>query len=81
MIKEYFEEKNEKHFLTECTNMTKCGNELTDEQKCKCVKLVADFAVHTFGLGINPNQIKQMAFATIALIEGLKSKTGEPTVS
>lgn len=81
MIKDYFEEKNEKQLLIECTNATKFGIELTDVQKSKCVKLIADYAVHTFGLGINTNQIKQMAFATISLIEGLKSKTGEPTVS
>lgn len=81
MLQDYFEEKNEKKFLIDCTNATKSGDELTDEQKCKCVKLVANFAVDTFGMDINVNEIKQMAFATISLIEGLRSKTGEPTVS
>lgn len=81
MLRNYFDEKNQKNILIECTNATESGNDLTDEQKSKCVKLIADYAVDIFGLGINKDQIKQMAVAAVSLIEGLKSKTGEPTVS
>lgn len=81
MLNDYFEERDEKRILIECTNATQSGNELTDEQKSKCVKLIADYAVRVFGVGINKNQIKQMAIAAVNLIGGLKSKTGESTVS
>lgn len=81
MLKDYFEEKNELKLVIDCSNATKSGKDLTDEQKSNCVKLIADYAVHYFGLSINKNQTQEVAVAAISLIEGLKSKTGEPTVS
>lgn len=67
--------------LADCENATRLGNELTFDQKSSCVNLIADYAIDTFGEGIKQHEIIQLALATVSLIEGLKSKTGEPTVS
>lgn len=81
MLRGYFEEKNKKELLVECENATKSGNELSDDLKCKCVNVIADYAADMFSLDIQTHQIKQLALATVSLINALSSKTGEPTVS
>lgn len=45
------------------------------------MNLIADYGIDVFGKNINIHQIKQLALAAVSLIDGLKSETGEPTVS
>lgn len=80
-LKDYFQEKNRNGLLIDCKNATKLGNELSDDQKCKCVNVVADYAIDIFGINIQTDRIKQLAYAAVTLIDGLKSKTGDPIVS
>lgn len=81
MLKVYFEEKNQRQLLAAFEEATQFGNELTDNQKTKCVNVIADYAVETFGIDLSLSQMKQVAFAAVALIEGLRSKTDNQIVS
>lgn len=81
MLEAYFEKKNQNELLIDCVNISKLGSELSDVQKCKCVNVIADYAIDVFSINITLYQIKQVAFAAVDLIEGLKSKTDEAIVS
>lgn len=81
MVKQHFIEKGREKLLAECVSAAKAKMDLTDSQKCQCVNLVADYGVKIFGLNPLPNQYQMLAVATVELINGLKSKTGNPTVT
>lgn len=76
MLKQYFIEKGNEELLALAANL-----ELTDAQKCQCVNIVADYGVSLFGLNPFRNQYQMLAIAAVDLINGLKSKTGAPTVN
>lgn len=81
MLKQYFIEKENEKLLAECVSAAEAKVDLTDAQKCQCVNLVADFGVSVFGLNPLSNQYQMLAIAAVELINGLRSKTGEPTVT
>lgn len=82
MLKEYFAEKEvTKRLLYDCQYAAKEGFDLTDSQKCQCVNVVADYGVTLFGLNPLQHQYRLLALVAIELIDGLKSKSGLPTVS
>lgn len=80
MLKDYFTETDRNSVLNDCEKSTIFGDELSDAQKCKCVNIIAEYAVNMFGFEIQTHQIKQLAHAAVSLIRGLKSKSGEPIV-
>lgn len=75
MLKQYFIEKENGRLLEICSSAT----DLTDAQKCQCVNVVADYGISVFGL--NPSRHQFQMLAAVHLINGLKSKIGEPTVN
>lgn len=80
MLKEFFIQKGKDKLLDECQTVAKNKMDITDSQKNQCVNLVADFGIELFGLNPDAHQYKLLALAAIDLIDGLKSKSGEPTV-
>lgn len=82
MLKQYFLEKEGgQRLLFDCQSAHKNDTDLTDSQKTQCVNILVDYGISVFGLNPLPHQYRLLALAAVDLIEGLKSKSGLPTVS